>query len=489
MRLLSTCGAVGALLAASTAFAQERQTHVYTDSTGTYLITEGDGSGGSGGPAPRDLLWDYNTGTAIPQNVAISQAGASGWVGEDLNNEALDRFDIPGTGTPAASYSVVGADFTTVASSMDADRAAFLYRLGGVLQLDVYQSTSGTPAWSYTFPANFTGADYSGLKVSRDGSTVAALVVDPTTPGTSVLYTFDGATGAPGLTWTYAGYAGPIDLNDDGSLCLVTQGSSGRLIDTTTATEIFTAPGSGGGSRHKISGNGNVLVLGGFSLQVYVYDGTTYQLRINFSAPTSWFGWGAAVSRDGDTVGVMSHDYASGYLNTVTRIWDVPTATLLNSYPTTGTGTFQDSISGAVLSDDGTTLAVSSWGNQGNTHPEVMIFNRDLELIGSIDTPGSVFSLDMTGNGRYVFAGSKAVHANTFGNGGYVDLFDNGANCIPGDLDCDCQIGLSDLSALLSAFGSCSGDSNYNAAADLSVNGCIDISDLAVLLSVFGTGC
>ncbi|GMU81704.1 MAG: hypothetical protein AMXMBFR47_15750 [Planctomycetota bacterium] len=472
------------------AFGQSQRTYAVTDATGTYLVTEtqpGDGTGWGG--SPRDLIWEYNTGFSIPQTVALSAAGSSAWVGEDLNSEALDRFDVPGTGFPDDSYSLLGADFTAVAASMYADRAAILYKMGGQLHLNVHRSDLNTTEWTYTFPPEFTSADYAGVKVSRDGSKVAALVLNPTSPGNSVLYTFDGPTGTPGPTWTYAGYAGPIDLNDTGSLCLVTQGSSGRLIDTATATEIFTAPGSGAGSRHKISGNGNVLVIGGFSLHVYVHNGSTYTLQINFTAPTSWFGWGAAVSRDGSTVGVMSHDYASGYLNTATRIWDVPTGALLNTYPTTGSGSFQDSISGAVLSDDGSTLVVSSWGAQDNNHPEVMIFDRDLELIGSIDTPGSVFGLDMTGDGLYVLSGSKAVHANTFGNGGRVHLFGLGGGCLPGDLDCDCQIGISDLSMFLSAYGSCTGDGTYNADADLDASGCIDITDLALILAVFGTGC
>jgi len=57
---------------------------------------------------------------------------------------------------------------------------------------------------------------------------------------------------------------------------------------------------------------------------------------------------------------------------------------------------------------------------------------------------------------------------------------------LPGDLDGDGDVDLSDLAAMLSAFGLCSGDPGYDAAADLDAGGCVDLSDLAGLLSNFG---
>lgn len=470
------------------AMAQDAQrVYAVTTESGTYLVRES-GPGSEGGGGPRDIRWSYNTGFAIPQTLGISPASDSVWVGEDLNAEALERHLISGDGSVADSYSFLNADFTAVSCAQNADRAAILYRLNNELFLSVHRSDLDAPEWTYTFSEEYRSSDYAGVKVSRDGSTVAAMAVNPDSPGTSTLHVFEGATGAIRSTWTFAGYAGPIDLDDTGSLCLVTQGSSGRLIRTSDGVQTFSAPGSGGGSRHKISGDGQTLVLGGFSFQAYRWNGSTYALRINFTAPTSWFGWGAAVSRDGLTVGAMSHDYASGYLNTATRIWDIQTQALLGTYPTTGSGTLQDSISGGVLSDDGSIFAVSSWGAADNNHPEVMVFNRNVELIGSVDTRGSVFSLDMTGSGLHVVSGNKGAHANTFGNGGDVILFQT-SNCLVGDLDCDCSVGLNDLTAFLSAFGSNEGDPNYIEAADIVHDGIINLNDLTAFLSNFGSIC
>ena len=56
----------------------------------------------------------------------------------------------------------------------------------------------------------------------------------------------------------------------------------------------------------------------------------------------------------------------------------------------------------------------------------------------------------------------------------------------PGDVDGDGDVDLSDLGAMLAAFGACVGDANYLPAADFDQSGCIELSDLGLLLSNFG---
>ena len=75
--------------------------------------------------------------------------------------------------------------------------------------------------------------------------------------------------------------------------------------------------------------------------------------------------------------------------------------------------------------------------------------------------------------------------------GGAGNLADTwvGSFYLPGDLDGDQSVGLSDLAAFLSAFGSCIGDPSYRSAADLDVSGCVDLSDLSQFLMFFGTTC
>lgn len=57
-----------------------------------------------------------------------------------------------------------------------------------------------------------------------------------------------------------------------------------------------------------------------------------------------------------------------------------------------------------------------------------------------------------------------------------------------GDLDCDEDVDLSDLAALLAAYGTCEGEPGYEALADFDASGCITLSDLAELLGNYGAG-
>ena len=81
------------------------------------------------------------------------------------------------------------------------------------------------------------------------------------------------------------------------------------------------------------------------------------------------------------------------------------------------------------------------------------------------------------------------IYYNTLINNGFVsnavNLVEIGSG-IPGDLDGDGDVDLTDLADLLGSYGLCQGDAFYNPAADFDVSGCVDISDLAVLLGNYG---
>ncbi|MFN0136270.1 MAG: hypothetical protein ACKVS9_09160 [Phycisphaerae bacterium] len=57
---------------------------------------------------------------------------------------------------------------------------------------------------------------------------------------------------------------------------------------------------------------------------------------------------------------------------------------------------------------------------------------------------------------------------------------------IPGDVDGDRHVDLTDLAQLLAAFGTCAGDAAYLPAADFDDDQCVVLSDLAMLLANFG---
>src|SRR4029077_7419913 len=127
------------------------------------------------------------------------------------------------------------------------------------------------------------------------------------------------------------------------------------------------------------------------------------------------------VSRDGSTVGSFAGNLTNWLTGTV-FLFDVDSAQMISSYPVSGTGSFQGTPVGAESNDNGTVMAFASWGTEFHDWPEVMVFNRNVDLIGQIDFPGSAFGVDVSSDGQYVAGSSKAVHANQFGSGGRIEL-------------------------------------------------------------------
>lgn len=58
-----------------------------------------------------------------------------------------------------------------------------------------------------------------------------------------------------------------------------------------------------------------------------------------------------------------------------------------------------------------------------------------------------------------------------------------------GDVDSDADVDFDDLSVLLSQYGTCAGDTQYNEYSDFDGDACVSIPDVAILLSSYGTLC
>src|SRR6266404_2893180 len=372
-----------------------------------------------------NTLWHYDDQAAIADGVSIDANNV--WGAWTLSGARLTIHAITGNGTPAWSFSSFGSGNSGVVAAKGGDRAGFMESnaAGNDFRQHGFKSTSnGTPDWSFQYPVSDPNLPASSRKVatSRDGSTIAAVVSDSVTQN-QTLYIFDAATGAIRRTWTNSLRMDAVALTDNGSIALVTQDNQATLIDTGTGNIVFSVAGSGAGLiYYPISGDGGVFAMGGFNFDVYAFNGTTYNRVVHYTQANSWFGGASAVSRDGSTVGTFAGDYANGWLSGAVLLFDVPTGQLLGSYPVSGSGPYSGTPIGAASNDDGSVMAFASWGTEFHDWPEVMVFNRSVQLIGQINFPGSAFSCDVSSDGQYVVGGSKAVHANQFGSGGRIEL-------------------------------------------------------------------
>ena len=254
------------------------------------------------------------------------------------------------------------------------------------------------------------------------------------------------------------------------------------VIDTSTVQAIHSFNVSGTGSFHRISRDGKAAVAGGFNYVAWREDvNGNWNQVLNRTQSSNWFG-GVAVSGDGRTMFAVSHNYATGYLLLTYRVIDLDTGTELAQTTTQGAGGWQDSVKVAQASYDGSVLAVCSWGTQDNAHPEVQVFDRDLNRIGEIDTPGSPYHIDMSIDGSVVVVGGKAVHANVFGNGGDIIAYRVFDPCRV-DLNGDGVVNTQDFAIFLNLWGA--GDPRADWNGDTVVN----TQDFAAYLNDWAIGC
>ncbi len=67
-----------------------------------------------------------------------------------------------------------------------------------------------------------------------------------------------------------------------------------------------------------------------------------------------------------------------------------------------------------------------------------------------------------------------------------VEIWGIDQSTVEGDVDGDGDVDLNDLALLLAAYGTCTGDANFNPNADFGGDGCVDLADLSVLLANYG---
>jgi hypothetical protein len=376
-------------------------------------------------PIGAGIVWTFNDPISITNSVCVGDTTNQTWLAHNLNNERLALHDTDGDGTPIWDYpiDVMPIGTVAVASAENADMGVVL--AGG-------QNPDGTPAsvraftaangnvpiWTYDFPSDFLAADYRGVDVSADGSIVAALGRDAVNNKT-LFVILDGATGAELRRLQFDNtYVAAVELSDDGTRGVWTRGDTAVAFSTADLSTLDELHVIGTGGYARISRDGTTIAAGGFDYAAHKEVEGVWTEVFRRSESGYWFGNAIALDEHGDTMFLCNFNYLNSYLTLSYILVDVANAgTEITRTTTTGTGQFQDTCQGAQASADGSKFVVASWGTEDNVHPEVQVFDRTLALIGSIDTPGSPFSVDMTADGLYVVVGGKHVHANSFGNG------------------------------------------------------------------------
>lgn len=432
------------------------------------------------------VIWHTSTPDSTTARICLSDSTNETWVGHEHLAERLAYHQTTGDGTPIWEFDLESEDpfgSVRVDSAEDASLGVILVisPVTGITSVRAFNSTAGpTPIWTYNFPAGFNSSGAHSVSVSADGAIVAAVAYPSANAAQSTTVILDGTNGNV-LNSLVSESVTDVQLCADGSRAVLTRNAIARVIDTSTMAIIHTFQIWGGGSPHRISRDGTVVLGGAGDFEVWQEVGGAWQQIYYIPQQNDeWFGAGIGLSDDNATLFLATHSYTD-LLTHRYRVIDLVNGVVLAQMTAIGTGSLQDAVQWAVSSANGRVFAMASWGTENNDHPEVQIFDRDLNLIGSIDTPGSPMDLDMSRDGRYVVVGGKAVHANTPGMGSDTYAYFLPAPECPADFDGSGSVDAADLAQLLGAWGP-----NPGHPADFNEDGIVNAADLAQLLGAWG---
>ncbi len=473
------------VLTAGSSMGQSARSFTQTDTLGAHLLSQQSPVTMTNANDPvlaaGTLLWTFTDVASIPYDAALGAGGDEAWVAHALNDERLSKFTVDSGSTPDFIASVLSENptfFGVEAASNGALCVTIVQTATGSVIARAYSDAGGnTPLWTYTFDSEYTDCRERSVAVNADGSRVAVCAYDGVD---SRLVILDGA-GNELNSAPVTGFALSLDMDDLGNRVVVTAGANARLYDTATLTEEYALPVSGSGGWARISRDGSAIADGGFNVRAAREIEGVWQTVYSGTGTTDWFG-AVSLSADGRTLFAVSHDYASGYLINDHRIVDLTTNTVVASNGFTGSGSFQNSVVSSEVNADGTLFVAATWGDQANTQPEIRVYDRELNLVDSLDTDGSPFVMDLSPDGKRILVGSKSVHANTFGSGGATQVYELEADCVA-DTNGDGVLSPADFSAWIAAFNA------MGAACDQNGDGLCTPADFTAWIANYNAGC
>jgi hypothetical protein len=288
-----------------------------------------------------------------------------------------------------------------------------------------WRSGSSTPAWTYSWPG--AALQPAKVAVSDDGQTIVAVATSQANLRLQVAI-FGPGSGTPswsGEIPTMVGQLRGFDLSSDGSAFYAANSSTGIVFDTQARSVRHTVALPTGGEAHAISGDGSVFAYGYFNgADVWRRNATGGYSRIHqHSLPGSNYCARIDISRNSSTI-AWAFNYFDTNLKVRVEAFDVASRTTTMAEEVVGSGSQQNSTGDVAISADGARIALGLWGDQAATVQQLRLYSRSSSTpVATHATTGSIFDVDISGDGERVAVAAKNGHANSYASGGSIALY------------------------------------------------------------------
>ncbi len=364
-------------------------------------------------------LWQTSDPAAICGDVLVSGTTQQSFARWQTNTERVSLFNY--SGALAWEHIVGNLDFDYPVDMLE---DGSIMAVGDGSLLKIFSPASSTPTWSLEI-----GYAIKGIQLSSSGE---ELFLSYYNEGENNSYIFQYSIGNDTPLWetSFPGGSGTLTVSADASILIFTQYGGGydfmNVLETSAGELIFQTT-EYNQNPPAISADASIIVNGDYSgyLWVYQYDENmeTYtelwHYHVNGGGTSDWIG-GMAISADASTIAVGTLTFITGGYNGQIYLFNIYSPTPVWVYENAG-----DYVIDVDISGDGSIIAASGYGPYGTTGPEFFLFRRQSNIpVFTIDSPGSLFAVDLAEDGSFCTTGGKAVHAREMGSGGYVYSID-----------------------------------------------------------------
>lgn len=364
-----------------------------------------------------NINWQFTDAVSVGSQVQVSSETAQTFGSWGVNNERVSLYE--NTSAPVWEHNLI----TDWDWPIDMTENGEWLVSGYDSVAQVFSNTSSTISWE-----TIVDGTLLGLKLNADGS---KLFIARNYNGNSYVEGFTVGQADPDWGTQFSGDGTAFTGSDDGSKLIFCQYSGVNkmwVLDAENGNVIFDTFYKNQ-SKPACSYDGNIIVNGDYSgnVHAYEYDETnnTYSEKWNYKVGgggTSVWVQGMAVSGDGSVIAVGTLIFLNngGYDGELY---------LFNAWSPEPLWVFQDAgdeISSIDFTYDGSLMAACGWGPMDNSKPDFWIFRKESVLpIFTINTTGSLNTVDLSPDGTLCAVTGKAVHNRILGSGGLLYNIDS----------------------------------------------------------------